>query len=74
MFTRPVALILLTLWYQFLDRSWYAISLILLILFAFTALYIFIFVPESPKWLYSWGKTSQSKDVILQIGRANSIS
>jgi len=54
MFHEPVSIILLTLWYQFIDHAWFLLAVILLIIFILCSLAFFFFVPESPKWLYSW--------------------
>lgn len=44
--------VLMTVWYQFVDKGWFLLQLICLILTVVATLYFIIFVPESPKWLY----------------------
>lgn len=54
-------IILLTAWYQFVDRGYSKIQIILLVLAIFTLTYFLIFVPESPKWHYIRGMFQSSK-------------
>ena len=44
--------IFMTIWYQFIDKGWFLLQLICVILAVFTCIYYLILVPESPKWLY----------------------
>ena len=44
--------IVITIWYQFIDRGWFLLQLICLIVGILCLLYVIFVVPESPKWLY----------------------
>ena len=48
--------ILITFWYQFIDRGYFILQLINVILIVLGFLYYLFIVPESPKWLYTWRK------------------
>ena len=61
----------LTAWYQFVDRSWFWIQFLCLILAIITFLYFWIFVPESSKWLYTWQQYDNSKKSLSYIAKAN---
>jgi MFS family permease len=45
--------ILMTAWYQFVDRGWFLLQLIMLILAFITLIFFWVLIPESPKWLYA---------------------
>lgn len=58
--TESLGIIGLTAWYQFYDRGWFKIQLILFFVSLIAFLYFLLAVPESPKWYYSkkmYGKT-----------------
>lgn len=50
-----IDIILLTAWYQFVDRGYLKIQIILLVVTVLTFFYYLFFVPESPKWYYIKG-------------------
>lgn len=52
MLSESIALILITFWYQFIDRHWFLLQLVLLFAIILGTAYYFFLVPESPKWLY----------------------
>lgn len=47
-----VAGILMTIWYQFIDKGWFLLQLLVLIISVLCTFYFLLFVPEAPKWLY----------------------
>jgi hypothetical protein len=30
-------------------------------------------VPESPKWLYTWGQYSEARDVLVEVAKFNAV-
>lgn len=71
LFSEPVFLIFLTFWYQFIDHKWFLIQLIFFILTLIALLYYIFVVPESPKWLYTWKRFQEAKDVLARVARFN---
>lgn len=65
--------ILITAWYQHIDRSYYGLQLINLVLAVLVALIFWIFVPESPKWLFFKGFYQQSRKNLKYIGKLNGL-
>jgi hypothetical protein len=59
------SIILLTAWYQFVDRSWFLIQFICLVLGVITFLYFWIFVPESTKWQYTGEQYEKAKESLV---------
>jgi len=49
-FAINIAVLMMTIWYQFIDRGWFWQNLVLLVITSTSLLYFVIFVPESPKW------------------------
>lgn len=62
------------MWYQFVDRHWFLLQLILLILLILAAIYYLAFVKESPKWLYTWKKYDESREVLQYVAKFNANS
>lgn len=73
MLSEPIFLIFITLWYQFIDKGWLLLQVILLGLCIFLFLYYIIAVPESPKWLYTWLKFDECREVLYYVARFNNI-
>jgi OCT family organic cation transporter-like MFS transporter 4/5 len=73
-FSEPVLLILLTMWYQFIDRSWYAIFIITLVFIIIAFFWYLFFVPESPKWLYTFKYYDESRKVLSEIAEFNGVA
>ena len=65
--------ILITFWYQFIDRGWFLIQLINIIILSLGGLYYLFVVPESPKWLYTWRKYQESKDNLAYVAQFNAV-
>ena len=64
-------IILLTAWYQFVDRGYLKIQVILLIAAILTFIYFLFLVPESPKWHYIKGQFASSKNELAYVGSFN---
>ena len=45
----------------------------MLIFMIFATLYLLIFVPESPKWLYTWKRFDESKEVLTKVAKYNAV-
>lgn len=66
--------LLITIWYQFIDRGWFLLQLVLLLTgFLVISYYIFLF-PESPKWLYANQKYDDSRENLAYVANFNSLS
>jgi len=71
--SEPVLLIMLTFWYQFIDRSWLNVYIIGFVIVALSLVYMFSWVPESPKWLYTWRQFDKAREVLEYIARFNGV-
>lgn len=69
--TECLAIVLLTAWYQFVERSWLTLHIVLLVTSIITMTYFIIAVPESPKWLYTWNKYEQAKEQLAYVAGFN---
>lgn len=67
----PLLLILLTIWYQFIDRHYLIIQVIAAIITFITLLYLAFYVPESPKFRYAWRDFDESRELLKDIARRN---
>lgn len=65
--------ILITVWYQFIDRGWFLLQLVFLILAVLVTIFFLIVVPESPKWLYTWERYEESRDNLVHVAEYNSL-
>lgn len=65
------SILLISLSYQYIDRSWYNQQLLGMILSSICLLYVYFFVPESPKHLYLKSKFNESRDAIEYVKRWN---
>lgn len=68
-----VATILMTVWYQFIDRGWFLLQLVCLILAILTTIYYAVFVPESPKWLYTFFRFDESREHLQYVASFNGL-
>lgn len=68
-----ISTILMTIWYQFIDRGWFYLQFLCLVLGLIITLYYALFVPESPKWLYTWGQYPKSKENLRYVASFNSL-
>lgn len=73
LFSFNIALILLTTWYLLVDRSYFTIQLVLLIISGLTILYWSLLVPESPQWHYTWSQFSLSRKNLRSIASFNGL-
>lgn len=71
--TECLAIVLLTAWYQFVERSWLTLHIILLVTSICTMTYFIIAVPESPKWLYTWNKYEKAKEYLAYVAWFNGL-
>lgn len=69
--SEPIFLILLTAWYQFIDRSWFAIFIITLVCISVAFVWYIFMVPESPKWLYTFKFYGEARRVLSEVAEFN---
>ena len=62
--TESLGTIALSAWYQFVDRAWLTLHVIIFVTSIFTTAYTMIFVPESPKWLVSRDNFGEAREVL----------
>lgn len=65
--------ILITFWYQNIDRGYFGLQLLFLIVAVLVTIFFLIVVPESPKWLYTWEHFEESREVLTYVGENNSL-
>lgn len=68
-----IDIILLTAWYQFVDRGWLQVQVILLVAALITFAYFLVLVPESPKWQYIKGQFNRSRGNLAYVGKFNGL-
>ena len=67
----PFTIIFLTFWYQMIDRHWFNIALIFLILICAAVTYFYFFVPESAKWLMTWRMYETARESLSYVAKYN---
>jgi MFS family permease len=67
-----IGLILITAWYQFIDRGYFLLQLIVVMFAIASLIYFWALVPESPKWLYAYGRYQESRSIMRYVASANS--
>ena len=71
--SEPVLLIMLTFWYQFVDRSWFIVFVIAMVVISLILVYMFVAVPESAKWLYTWKQFERARRALEEVARFNGV-
>jgi MFS family permease len=66
-------MILITVWFQFIDRGVILIQVICLVLAILITIYFAAAVPESPKWLYTFFRFDESREKLKYVAGFNSI-
>lgn len=66
--------ILMTIWYQFIDKGWFLLQIICLFLAVISFLYTFFLVPESPKWLYINFRFDEAREALHDVADVNWVS
>jgi MFS family permease len=66
-----IGVILFTFWYQFIDRGWFWLQFIVLMFAIISLIYFWVFVPESPKWLYAFERYRESKGILRYVASGN---
>lgn len=60
----PILTIIITMWYQFIDRHWLVLQLISMLITLITLVYLCVWVPESPKFSYALRDYRESRKVL----------
>jgi hypothetical protein len=71
--TEPTVLTLITLWYQFIDKGWFGLQLMFLLILVTTTLCYLFFVPQSPKWLFTVRRFAEAKEVVQRVADFNGV-
>ena len=69
----PILQTLIIIWNQFIDNSWFLIQVIMLVFQILSTLYIIIWIPESPKWMYTWKRFGEAKQILAKVGEYNGV-
>lgn len=64
---------MITFWYQFIDRSWFLLAVVMLVIVSLCSLYYVLVVPESPKWFYTWNQYDEAREVLGEVSRFNAV-
>lgn len=67
-----ISTILMTAWYQFVERSYLGQQLLCLAFAVITLVYFWIFVPEGPKWQYTKRIYEKARQTIKYVASSNS--
>jgi hypothetical protein len=67
----PIITILITFWYQFIDRGWLILQVIGFLLSFISLIYIIFLVPESAKFKYAYSEWDQSRHILKGIATTN---
>ena len=70
---QPLAVFFIAFYFQFISKHIEEIQLNFIIIGVFMALFILVFVPESPKFLYNKGKHSEARDTLRAVASFNEI-
>lgn len=65
--------IIITIWYQFIDRGWFGLQLLFLILAVLVTFFFWLVVPESPKWEYTFEYFQDARDHLYYVAGFNSL-
>ncbi len=71
--SEAIGMILMTAWYQFVDRSWFSLQLIMFLSALICLIYILKYIPESPKWYYSQERFDESRQQLIYVAKFNKI-
>ena len=71
--TESVCVIMITIWYQFIDRGIYNLQLICIFIGFIVLFYMLLLVPESPKWQYTWFYYNESIKNLKYVGKFNGL-
>ena len=67
-----VSTILITMWYQFVERNYLGQQLVCLAFAVITLVYFWIFVPEGPKWQYTKRIYDKARTTLKYVASSNS--
>lgn len=67
MYYKPYLTLFTTVFYQFLSKNTLALQTLFLLMAIFNTIYIIMYMPESPEWLYKTGKFQESKMALKKV-------
>jgi hypothetical protein len=70
----PILTIIITMWYQYIDRHWLILQVISMIITLVTLIYLSVWVPESPKFSYALRDYKESRKALQYVGAQNGLS
>ena len=70
----PILTIIITMWYQYIDRHWLILQVISMIITLVTLIYLSVWVPESPKFTYALRDYKESRKALQYVGAQNGLS
>lgn len=73
MISEPVGVIIMTVWYQFIDRSWVTLFWLIFVSMLLTTIILCLVLKESPKWLYINTKFDEARQELAAIAKFNSV-
>lgn len=73
MYSYPVLYFMFSLYFGYIDRTMAPIEVFFIVMGIVSALWIYIYVPETPKFLLSKGKYEEARESIRQMARFNNV-
>ena len=73
MYAEPALTMYLAFHYQFLDRTWFSIQLIMLILQCGATAFTILYVPESPRYLFENGRYEEARESLKTVAIFNGV-
>ena len=73
MYAEPALTMYLAFHYQFIDRTWFSVQLIFFLLQVGATVFTVLYVPESPKYLFSIGEYEKSRDALRTVAVFNGV-
>ena len=73
LFLDPIVTFFIAIYFQYISKHINEIQLTFIIIGVFMSLFILVFVPESPKFLYNKGKYNQARETLRAVATFNEI-
>ena len=63
----------ITLYFEYVSKHWFWLEFVGLWIGIISVILLIIFIPESPKWLYTWKNFSKSREILAYVAKFNGV-